>query len=460
MKIENKEKLLSVNISNSEIDRIEIVQLNGLTMNEWYNKQTNKPNVMLNGSLWDEKGAIGTIWEKGKLVRNEGTGFGFGIISNNYDYGFEDPWNIKWHNYITGYPALIRNGKMLSDAVDSYVQNSSTKRSIIGTAGKNLYLITTNNMTIAQLRSALLNFGIYHAINLDGGGSSRLLINGEAINNPTDNRKCPNAIAIWLKNKNNNTNDTQGEKMNKFIAIDAGHGLNTAGKRCLKSLDPNETREWTLNSRIATYLDSHLKRCGFSTIRVDDMTGKTDVALSERTNKANNNNCDAYISIHHDSGVNGSQSGGATVFVYPKSSSTSKLLQQNIYNNFISEVGKFGNRSNPLNTADFHVLRETSMPAILIECGFMDSSIDVPLILSDSFARKASIGIAKGICKTFEVKYIEEKEDETMNEAEKEHWAQKFYDSLKLKGIEINETRFDDPITRGEIFVLLDQIVE
>jgi len=33
------------------------------------------------------------------------------------------------------------------------------------------------------------------------------------------------------------------------IAIDAGHGLKTAGKRCLKSLDKNETREWVLNDR-------------------------------------------------------------------------------------------------------------------------------------------------------------------------------------------------------------------
>ena len=32
--------------------------------------------------------------------------------------------------------------------------------------------------------------------------------------------------------------------MSKIIAISAGHGYNTAGKRCLKKLDANETREW------------------------------------------------------------------------------------------------------------------------------------------------------------------------------------------------------------------------
>ena len=65
----------------------------------------------------------------------------------------------------------------------------------------------------------------------------------------------------------------------RFV-IDAGHGLNTAGKRCLKSLDPAETREWTLNQRIATKVVELLNAAGQETMRVDDTTGKIDVALA------------------------------------------------------------------------------------------------------------------------------------------------------------------------------------
>ena len=43
------------------------------------------------------------------------------------------------------------------------------------------------------------------------------------------------------------------------IALNAGHGLKTAGKRCLKSIDPNETREWVLNSRIEEKITQNLK---------------------------------------------------------------------------------------------------------------------------------------------------------------------------------------------------------
>ena len=201
MKTEKRNGLTAVSASRAEIRKVDIVQLNGLTMYEWYDKQPDKPAIFINASLWDaNKRPIGTIWENGKMVRDEGNGFGFGIAQNG-GWTFAAPWDLKWMDYITGYPALIQDGKSKTDKVDNYVQNSKNKRSVIATAGDRLYFITADNMTIAQLRKALLNFGVYHAINLDGGGSSRLMVNGRAINSPTDNRRCPNAIAVWLNSE-------------------------------------------------------------------------------------------------------------------------------------------------------------------------------------------------------------------------------------------------------------------
>ena len=45
-------------------------------------------------------------------------------------------------------------------------------------------------------------------------------------------------------------------------------------------------------------------------------------------------------------------------------------------------------------------------------------------------------------------------------EQQKEHWAEKFFKNLNDKGIEIHERRFDEPITRGELFSLLDRVLE
>lgn len=84
------------------------------------------------------------------------------------------------------------------------------------------------------------------------------------------------------------------------IGIDAGHGLRTAGKRCSKQFDVNETREWVLNSRVATKVCEILNRSGVETIRLDDTTGNTDIDLNTRCRNANNLGLDLVVSIHHN----------------------------------------------------------------------------------------------------------------------------------------------------------------
>ena len=107
------------------------------------------------------------------------------------------------------------------------------------------------------------------------------------------------------------------------IALSAGHGLYTSGKRCLKSLDPNQTREWTLNNRICDKIEYKLTAyTGYSLIRLDDTTGNADVALATRTNKANSFGANFYLSIHANAGVNGGSGGGVVAIVYTKPDAT------------------------------------------------------------------------------------------------------------------------------------------
>lgn len=175
------------------------------------------------------------------------------------------------------------------------------------------------------------------------------------------------------------------------IALSAGHGLYTAGKRCLKSLDPNQTREWTLNNRICDKIESKLAAyTGYSLIRLDDTTGKTDVALATRTSKANSFGADFYLSIHANAGVNGGSGGGLVAIVYTKPDATSLAWQKDLYNAIVKSTGLRGNRSVPLAKSNLHELRESKMPSVLLECGFMDSSTDVPIILTDAFAEKVA----------------------------------------------------------------------
>lgn len=183
------------------------------------------------------------------------------------------------------------------------------------------------------------------------------------------------------------------------IALGAGHGINTAGKRCLKALDPNETREWWLNDRISDLVESYLKDYeGYSLLRLDDSDdGAENVPLATRTNAANAWGADFYLSIHHNAGANGSAAGGIVAFTYTKSSAAAAAWRDDLYDTLIKHTGLRGNRSNPKATGDLYVLKHSKMPAVLLELGFMDSKTDVPIILTDEYAEQCARAIVEVI---------------------------------------------------------------
>ena len=179
------------------------------------------------------------------------------------------------------------------------------------------------------------------------------------------------------------------------LALNAGHYIGTAGKRCKKSLDPNETREWWLNDRIVDGIEKILADYdGIEILRVDDTTGKKDTLLTSRCSKANKWGADFYLSIHHNAGVNGGAGGGIVAFVHTKPSATAVLWQKALYNASVKATGLKGNRATPIARKNLAELRLTDMPAVLMECGFMDSSTDVPIILTEEFAGQMAAAFA------------------------------------------------------------------
>ncbi len=189
------------------------------------------------------------------------------------------------------------------------------------------------------------------------------------------------------------------------IALSAGHGINTAGKRCLKKIDKNETREWVLNNRICTFVEKELcKYEGYSVIRLDDKTGKQDVSITSRTSKANKENADIYISVHHNAGIKGGSGGGIMAFTYTSVGEKTKKLQALLYKKLIEKTGLKGNRATPLATANLGELRQSKMSAVLLECGFMDSTTDTPIILTEAFAKKCALAICEAIAETGNLK--------------------------------------------------------
>lgn len=181
------------------------------------------------------------------------------------------------------------------------------------------------------------------------------------------------------------------------IALNAGHYLGTPGKRIPKALDPNETREWTLNNRVCDKVEQRLTSyTGYELLRIDDTTGKTDVSLRDRTDAANAWNADDYYTVHHNA-LNGTpwKGGGIVAYVHPDACKESREMQKQLYDALIKHTGLKGNRSEPLAKANFHEVRETNMPAVLLELGFMDSLVDAPIILTEKFADQCADAIVE-----------------------------------------------------------------
>ena len=188
------------------------------------------------------------------------------------------------------------------------------------------------------------------------------------------------------------------------LAIDSGHGLNINGKETLKSLGP-VIKEWTLNDRVTRHMIDILS--GYENVeilRLDDPTGKTDVPLTTRTDRVNQWKADFLISNHHNAGISGGSGGGLSIFKYPNVKNPSQAMMQSLYNKIIAKTGLKGNRSSPINEKNFHMLRESNMPAILIEHGFMDSKTDYPIITKDSFSRQAANGVVDFLVEQFKLK--------------------------------------------------------
>jgi N-acetylmuramoyl-L-alanine amidase len=180
------------------------------------------------------------------------------------------------------------------------------------------------------------------------------------------------------------------------LALNAGHYIGTPGKRCHYSLDKNETREWTLNDRVCDKIEAILSGYdGIEVLRIDDTTGQTDVSLEDRTNKANNWGADFWLSIHHNAAGKVFSGGGIVAYVYTNASQTEVEWQHALYRAAVQSTGLYGNRSNAVPKKDLHELRETKMPSVIMECGFMDSSVDVPIILSEEYADKLANALVK-----------------------------------------------------------------
>jgi len=258
-----------------------------------------------------------------------------------------------------------------------------------------------------------------------------------------------------------------------LVALDDGHGMDTPGKRTpvfpegsgLKSETGNYMHENEFNRAVVAKCKVHLERCGINVLLVAPTDA--DTPLQERTNLANSKGADIYVSVHANAstGTWGSAKGVET-YHYPGSTKGKKLAEA-IHKRLIGGTKQV---DRGVKEANYHVLRETKMPACLIEAAFMDNLEEAKLLLSDAFRIECAEEIARGICDYLGVSYTEEAK--TPNKTEQKEGDEKmvlsdyqwkmlgdamkgFYDKGIITDKSWHEKAYSKSLTQSEIAWLM-----
>lgn len=177
------------------------------------------------------------------------------------------------------------------------------------------------------------------------------------------------------------------------LCFDYGHGGNDPGA-CY-----NGRKESNDVLAIGREIAKEVRRLG---VIVDEIrSADTTLTLQQRSNYENKSNYDYFISFHRNA-FKPEVAVGVETYTYLNQDSRSKAMADKIQ----AAVVNIGFVNRGVKKANFHVLRETKAPAVLIELGFIDNSKDNSLF--DTKKKEIIKAISKAILAQLGIVYKEE----------------------------------------------------
>ena len=177
-----------------------------------------------------------------------------------------------------------------------------------------------------------------------------------------------------------------------LIILDAGHGGLDSGK-----IGINDQKEKDINLKIALKIKKLLEEQGISVM----MTRSADERLSEtqtedlkaRTEIMNRSNAALAVSIHQNSFRDSSVS-GAQVFYYPDSDEGRKAADaiQEELNDMQPD-----NRKEVKANDTYYILKNTEIPVVIVECGFLSNYTEAEKLADDSYQSVVAGTVVRGI---------------------------------------------------------------
>ena len=189
--------------------------------------------------------------------------------------------------------------------------------------------------------------------------------------------------------------DSSGALSGKVIVVDPGHGGSNPGAVA------NGTRESDNNLAVGLKLRDRLTQAGARVImtRDSDRTVAPEgeslgQELQARVDLAENNHADIFVSVHTNENPDSSIIGAETFY---GSGKTPKLAEA-VESALINDTNAVNKGTTP---ETFYVLRNTTMPGILVEMGFISNPAEAARLASDSYRNTVAQGICDGIVDYF-----------------------------------------------------------
>lgn len=181
------------------------------------------------------------------------------------------------------------------------------------------------------------------------------------------------------------------------IGLDAGHGLYTPGKQT-----PDGIKEWRLNDDVCDIITEMLKGYDCEVIRTDRNEGKTDEPLGERVRYYLNAGVSALVSVHHNAfTAKWNNATGVEVYTDRAPTAADEKLAECIYGRLVKYTGLKGRG---IKRANFYIINQNRVPAVLCEGGFMDGTADYKVITSDKGKRAYAKAVAEGLIEFLKLK--------------------------------------------------------
>ena len=167
------------------------------------------------------------------------------------------------------------------------------------------------------------------------------------------------------------------------IGIDDGHGGNDPG-----AIGVAGTKEKDVTLAISTFLSDLLKYDGFNVV----FDGDDSLPLTSRDDYFNKAKCNYLISIHCNSSTNRKANYIAT-FIQGRGGEAEKLANK-IQRSLVDVTGW---ANGGVRVQNLHITRETNMPAILVECGFISNAEQEKALSSPLFQQILAKSIRNGL---------------------------------------------------------------